>query len=197
MNTVPFPSERAIEDYLWESLRKKAYCILTDNYVDYSYRQLAIPGYGITDLVHVSIDHGLVTVTVIELKNESLKEAHLSQLARYMTGLNRYIQRFERIASRYDWSVEVNGVLAVTGSVGEDFPYLLNQLSNIAVVETSLSIESGFKQRHVFSREKSRKGEDFSGLDEIGQLAFDLAKSSEDNFRYWKSGASNRTAEAV
>lgn len=166
MNTVPFPSERVIEDYLWEVLTATKVCPITGCKVASSYRQLEIKGYGITDLVIVTESSSSITVRVIELKNETLKEAHLSQLARYMTGLDRYLEKYSEMAARSGRVLYIRGVLAGPFDLRSsgDFPYLLNQIHNIDAYSLSLTLEEGFECSCLSDQGWHRKNEDPSSI---------------------------------
>lgn len=153
MSTVPFPSERSIEDYLWDELQGGGVCQITHRDITFSFRQLELVGYGVTDIVQVIVAPQSVEVIIVELKNESLKEAHLSQLARYMAGMRRFVRRYKKIAERKGWALSVKGVLAGPFSDSGDFVYLADLLPDIDVHAIRLSFENGFEVE-----QKSRLG---------------------------------------
>lgn len=147
MMSVSFPSEKAIEDYVYAKIAQTDVCPISGSQVDLCLRQHEVKGYGITDLIKISADVWSIDVTILELKNEILKESHLSQLSRYMAGIRRQLRRYEKRSSRV---ITVRGELA--GPVDADaneMVFLLDQLSCISIYKLSLSMDDGFKSEEI------------------------------------------------
>lgn len=137
---IDFPSEKTIEDYIFESIKQDGACPLSGDAADRVWRQYEIPGYGIADIVKVWLIPNGIELTVLELKNEPLKEAHVGQLMRYMRALEKVAERASGT------SVTVRGELAgpldpQKGDLVYMLPYLPRQIS---VFEIFLSMDCGF-----------------------------------------------------
>lgn len=167
MAEVNFPSEKAIEDYVFEQISDTGLCPVSDEHVSHVFRQYEIAGYGIADVVKVQVMPEAVVITILELKNENLKEAHLSQLSRYMIGLKRQLRRYMR-RSRKHFVIEVLGELAGPFEASTDFVFLLDQLESISVYSLSLSMKSGFRSEWV-SDGWHKKGENLKGAQNLAR----------------------------
>lgn len=147
---IPFPSEQFIEDYVWSHLNEFRRCPIAGEECHLFYRQAELRGYGITDIIKISVWGNEIHVTVQELKNEPLKEAHVSQLCRYLTGLRRLVGRYRRITKGR--KVIFHGELA--GPVNpqkNDLVYMLPALTsaNINLFGLSSTMSAGFTVEHI------------------------------------------------
>lgn len=147
MHEIPFPSEKFIEDYVFESINENAQCPVSGQDVDYVLRQHEITGYGVSDLIKICVRDSNIYITVLELKNEPLKEAHLSQLARYMRGIQRQLHRYQKIG----YQIHIDGELAgpVRSDKDSDFVFLIGRLTDISVYKIKLSMAQGFEAERV------------------------------------------------
>lgn len=147
--SLEFPSEKYIEDYVWQSLQAERYCPVSDEHFDLFLRQKEIPGYGITDIIKIAaFNTGEIDIRVLELKNEPLKESHVSQLYRYITGVRRIAERYMRLTDCPE--ISVRGELAGPFDKSRgDFVYLLQAIRDIDIYDLSLSMSSGFKSELV------------------------------------------------
>lgn len=145
MTSIPFPSEKFIEDFVCSRIGADRECPVSGEFVNIAYRQKEIKGYGVTDVIKIMVYPGYVQVVVLELKNEPLKEAHISQLARYMRGVERVVKKYER-AMPDGWEISVYGELAGPFDKNKgDLPYLLSLLNDrITVYDLSASMDDGF-----------------------------------------------------
>lgn len=146
---VEFPSERAIEDYVWKQLENGQPCPISGDAHNFCLRQKEIKGYGVTDIIKIDVSDEGVRITVLELKNEELKESHISQLYRYMTGIRRVARLYsKKIIGCPD--IEVVGELAGPFNPNRgDIVWLLQSLDDVTVYDISLSFEHGFKAEEV------------------------------------------------
>jgi len=139
-----FPSEKAFEDYVWHHIQKHKECPVSGEEVTIAYRQPALSGYGIADIIKVYVSNCEINVSVLELKNEPLKESHVSQVAKYMTALDHMLRQVRRLESDYFY---VNLVAQLAGPCEpdrNDFVYLLNCLRDVEVYDVGVSMEAGF-----------------------------------------------------
>lgn len=167
---IDFPSERIIEDYVYSEIKEYGVCPIAGDLVSFCFRQHEITGYGIADLIKVQVTDSHILVTVLELKNEWLKEAHLSQLSRYMTGIGRQLQRYARFSPR---PIRVLGELAGPfDASANEMAYLLSRLSGIAVYGLSLSMADGFSAEEVGTG-WYRKSENLKGAKPIARKIFE------------------------
>jgi hypothetical protein len=145
---IDFPSEAFIEDYVTAYIRENKECPISGDDVHRYYRQYEIKGYGITDLIKLSFDEDSCTVTILELKNETLKESHYSQLARYIAGANRIK---DRLLIKYPHArIYVKGELAGPFDSSKNDLVYLNQLcDDINIYDLSLLMSSGFSVNHI------------------------------------------------
>ena len=142
MYSLDFPSEKFIEDYLYAEMNGQMRCPVSGDGVDFVFRQLDLGGYGVTDIVRVGLSKESVAVTVVELKNENLKPAHLAQLCRYVTGLQSLAYKYRRAGN-----IVVKGELVGPVDVDNenDLVFLANQINpNILIRKISLTMSDGF-----------------------------------------------------
>lgn len=144
-----FPSEKAIEDYVWSKLAKGECCPIADERYDLCFRQKEIKGYGVTDIIKISVVNDEVTITVLELKNEAIKEAHISQLCRYIKGVRRVVDLYKRKVKDCPF-IEVRGEIA--GPFNQDrgdIVWLADQLDDIQIFSLEVDFEKGFVSSRV------------------------------------------------
>lgn len=160
---IEFPSEKVLEDYVYTKSREYGECVISGDAMDQIWRQMNIPGYGITDIVKAWFTPNSIELTVLELKNEPLKEAHVSQLMRYMKGLENMVSNYSERKLR----VDVYGQLAGPFDPNKgDFAYMLAHLSQqVSVYELSLDVETGFYAEQIEADWRSQ-GEDRAWGDE-------------------------------
>lgn len=165
---IDFPNEKFIEDYVYEKSRDDGQCILSGDAVDRIWRQLAIPGYGVTDIVKAWFTPSAIELTVLELKNEPLKESHLSQLMRYMKGLRRMVASCER----GDVEVTVCGQLAGPFDPDRgDFVYMLGFIPReVSAFGLALDMEIGFSSEALHGDWSPSGADDDWGLDRMQDL---------------------------
>lgn len=173
---IEFPNERAIEEYVYRSVMDGKDCPITATHPNAVFRQYEIKGYGITDLVYLNIYPGMVRVQIVELKNETLKESHLSQLKRYMVGMRRYLWRHNDLAEKAGWEIDVHGVLAGPFEADRnDLVYLYDGMEDVEIFGLSLSMEDGFLVREISNSGWRSRGEDLTQKTAIARHAFPLA----------------------
>lgn len=147
MFEISFPSEKVIEDYVYDYITSNSCCPISGDGVDLCLRQHEIKGYGVTDLIKISITDGFLHVTILELKNEPLKESHVSQLCRYMAGASRQLKRY-----RKRFNVCLHGELAGPFNLNtNDVCYLLDSVPSISAFSLELTMESGFDANEIGS----------------------------------------------
>ena len=149
---IPFPSEKFIEDYIYNKAVMERECPLLNEDVQHAYSQLSIKNYGIADIVYVNTipypDSFYFEIKVIELKNEPISARHIAQLCRYLKGLDNLLKKYSK---KLHFSYEIYGVVAGTG-LENDVAFLSAYLdSNISLFKIDASLEEGF-----FSEEYGR-----------------------------------------
>lgn len=138
---ISFPSEKTIEDYVCRRMEDHSICPVSNDYVAHFVRQHEISGYGVTDVIKFHVSDNVLFATILELKNEPLKEIHLAQLSRYMVGLSRQLKRY---GDRLGVKLAVRGQLAGPFEIRGDFVYLADQLPYIKIFDLRLSLDEGF-----------------------------------------------------
>ena len=145
--TIPFPSEKFIEDFVYNTIINTGICPVSNESVDSVFRQLDLGAYGIADIVKVSAQENPFenekhyVITVLELKNADLKSKDLSQLARYMTGIDRYIEKYNQ---KMRFTYEIYGELGGLRNGDNDICYLSKYLENIGIYTLSATLTNGF-----------------------------------------------------
>jgi len=136
---IKFDSENALETFLFENREfvEDSIGLLAGEL----HRQVDFGCYGRVDFIHAAYvpdDIGPSIITVIELKNESIKASHAAQLCRYMTAIQEFIDgRFS------DGDYMVNGVLIGPKTFPDlsDNCFLLQNISNVNCFEFSLCVD--------------------------------------------------------
>lgn len=145
---IEFPSEKAIEDYVEGKIVDEKVCPISGEDVDEAIRQHPIDGYGTADIVKRSFHPQVAVITVLELKKETLKEAHLSQLARYIRGIQRQANGYMRKV--HGLEVCVHGQLAGPfDPAANDLCFLSGRLDDIDIFQIELSMDDGFSAKPV------------------------------------------------
>lgn len=141
---IKFPSEKEMEDYIWTRLSEDGVCPVSGRTANFYFRQKDIKGYGVTDIVKVRCRKNKIIITVLELKNEPLKEAHVAQLCRYMNGLNRIADYYRERRQRCP-EIVIKGELAGPFEKNRnDLVWLVDHMPEITLYNVSISIDSGF-----------------------------------------------------
>lgn len=169
---VQFPSEQFIENYIEKRITEDGCCPASGMEVDLHFRQLEIKGYGISDLVKVEYSEGHIDVTILELKNRQLKESDISQLARYMRGLERLLTKYQRRFRNFSFGIsgELAGPLDVQST---DFVFIIGRLEDITVYGLELSLDHGFKSTEIGS-DWFNHGEDWKSTRAAAREVFNL-----------------------
>jgi|SRR5690554_715522 len=144
-----FPSEKRFEDYVWHHIQKYKECPITEEPVSFAYRQPALTGYGIADIIKVYVSPCELNVSVLELKNEPLKEAHLSQVAKYLSCIKDLMRPALNINSQYFYVSLVAQLAGPFQKDRSDFPFLLSCLKDIEVYDVCVSMERGFHSKPI------------------------------------------------
>ena len=142
--TIPFPSESAIEDFIYKKIVTERFCPVSSMDIDYILRQPRLGAYGIADLIKIVLTRNpyetTLDIVVMELKNEPLKPRDLAQLTRYMSGVKHMVSSY---CSRMNIGLAISGELVGTG-FEEDFVYILEHLTDdIDCYTLNITIEEG------------------------------------------------------
>lgn len=144
-------NESHVEDYLYNN--PEAIDLIDDNLQ----RQFRIDPYGIIDLLSYTHDEFSIIVEITEIKAEPLSVAHLSQLCRYMAGINHlFSQKFP------EQRISVIGNLVTLPCRLSDenlflFRHICDADSNICFFEYSVTLQNGISFRRQY-HEWIRKG---------------------------------------
>lgn len=139
---LAFPSEKALEDYVVKRLEEEWECPISGESVDGFVRQERLGVYGIADIIKFEWSGRGLGVTVLELKNEPLKERDVSQLCRYMTCLEKLLVKYSNEYERF--SFELFGQLAGPLDPNSDLVFMLHRLENISVYDIGVCADEGF-----------------------------------------------------
>lgn len=168
---INFPSEKFIEDYVFDCIERGA-CSITDEQYDIVMRQVSLGVYGIADIVAANVDFShksnqiFIEIVVYELKNEPLKSRDYGQLSRYMSCIKYWLDRYSD-KLKYETYLSVRGVLAGLKSREDDF-VLLNKYicQSIDTFYLSLDMRDGFNSSEV-GREWYRAGRSLNDVKSI------------------------------
>lgn len=146
---IEFPSEKAIEDYVWHGLETIGKCPIGGDTPDIYLRQKAIPGYGVTDIIKIRAEFDSIQVTILELKNTQLCADHVIQLCRYMAGARK-------IADKYQARLDDCPEIAICGELAGPFDkkkselmFMMNELESVEFFDLFLSMDSGFSAKRL------------------------------------------------
>jgi hypothetical protein len=168
MFEIPFPSERFIEDYVQNRIERDRVCPISGEGVDHLLRQHEIKAYGRTDIIKLMVSPGLLEIVILELKNESLSEVHLSQLARYLVGMNWQAQRYRARFPGYE--IMVRGELAGPfDASANDLVWMVPCLRYVDIYGLSADLEEGFTSTRIGTGWHKRD-EDLKGGRKIARL---------------------------
>ncbi len=158
---IDFSSEKKLEQFIEEKSVEDGICPLTDKEYKLISRQDNLGAYGVSDIIYIDWDDNdckkTIKVTVIELKITHLVAKDMSQLLRYMKGIERSLLKYKK---KLGFEFEINGVLAGKASKHDDFVYLAESVPNVEVISIDLDIESGFVKQPI-SCGFSKKHESF------------------------------------
>ena len=145
MTKLDFPSEKILEDYIFENITKYGDCPISGYEAFLSFRQFNLGAYGIPDIVKMVSRNDCMEITVLELKVEPLKPAHLAQLCRYVTGMNELVGKYKK-----HLNIKVFGELAGPLELGNDLVFLADHVGhNITIHDLSLSMDDGLVSEQV------------------------------------------------
>jgi len=169
---VQFPSEQFIEDYVESRITNNASCPVSGLDVDVHFRQLEIKGYGVADLVKIEYSENHIEVTILELKNRQLKESDISQLSRYMRGMERLLTKYQRKLKGFSFGVcgELAGPFDVQAT---DFVFIIGRLEGVTIYRLELSLDQGFKSTEIGS-DWFNHGEDWKATRAAAREVFNL-----------------------
>lgn len=97
---IKFESEHDLEMMLYNHHSETKMCLVSEQEYSDCYRQFNTNGYGICDLIYVDKQEStdmpcIISIHVVELKNQGIKLADFAQLARYKTFFDRAISEME------------------------------------------------------------------------------------------------------
>tara|TARA_A100000171_G_scaffold14637_1_gene13010 strand:+ start:2605 stop:3192 length:588 start_codon:yes stop_codon:yes gene_type:complete len=148
MFEIDFPSERAIEDFVFHQIEQEGLCPISGEQVDLCLRQHEIKAYGRTDIIKLYWSPGLLEIVILELKNKPLCELHLSQLARYMVGARRQAARYQKRFPNYE--ILVRGQLAGPFEKGlNDIVWMLECIEGIEFYALTMDMKTGFRSESL------------------------------------------------
>lgn len=134
---ISFDSEKSLEDFIYNHWRETGRFIADGKEYQVCLRQVNLGGYGIADLIFVSLDlsdieNTLFVFHVVELKNEKIKLKDFGQISRYLTGVNKATassHNYKRFRS-YGSLVVKDGIIN-----DNDAAYIPNILGTVHVYE--------------------------------------------------------------
>jgi len=158
VSEIALESEKQLEDYLYGRM-SGGDCVITGGAVDQVYRQFDLGVYGFIDLVgfYRNEDDKTITMTIYELKKDTLKCAHYAQISRYKTGFDKLI---EIIAFDFGYSLDFEYIL-----IGSDIDhqndagYLGDTLDWLNIYTFSIDMHTGIDFSHQDGWH--REGEEF------------------------------------
>lgn len=157
---IIFEREKDLEDLLMEHEGFTAASFGCENHV--LRRQVNLGAYGIADIVALSsgweeAGYSFCSIHIIELKNEPLTHAHISQVARYREFFNQFDPRFS------DMQIHGHLVGPKTFPKGDDLCFLAQSIDWLTVYEFEFDPMTGLEFKPV-------RGWKFSKDDEAARL---------------------------
>ncbi len=151
---ISFDSEKSLEDFICSSL-DDGYNHITECNIERYTRQPNFSSYGKGDILVISQpDYNCFSVELYELKNETLKAAHVMQIARYR-------KFFMESDPNFDEEDYVFSIVCKKSDVYQgDLIFLVNQIDWLTVYEFSLDPESGISFDEIGSYTTVEKEED-------------------------------------
>ena len=129
-----FEDEKEMEDIVFQAMRDGR-CLCTGEIYSHVFRQFEIKGYGVIDILCLSLAKSCTTINVdihiYELKNANINHQAIMQIARYKQGVERYIKnQFVTTAKRKQAAnVNIYGhILGLGYASQEDICFLVDSI---------------------------------------------------------------------
>jgi len=143
-DAISAPSECALEKALIEYHKEHGFCLIDECPYMFYLNQVNLGAYGIADIVKIVVyPDNLIDVTIVELKNNPIKLCDITQLARYMRGV-------DVLGSFGKYKINVKGqLLGLQAKEKDDFVFLLDYMPKIQIYEFSIDIVSGIEIKEI------------------------------------------------
>lgn len=136
-------NEKELEDYIVELLEADEF-----EYIDGKpFRQIAITGYGIIDILVVNAEHinpetTILHIYIIELKKGKIDLSALGQICRYRKGIINAINKNPEVFGKYKF--DINGYLIGSEiELNGDFCYVPENIDWLSILIYELSLSEG------------------------------------------------------
>jgi len=167
--------EVELEDYLFNELETGGYVENGDLFISGKpMRQVALPGYGVVDLLVCDADSDpsghMVEITIVELKKDNINYAALGQIARYNAAINRSIDAYgvPKLLSRV--KLKVSMVLIGNEIDSNDVCWILDLNKDISVYTYDIDLSTGI----TFTEQSGwyRTAEDLESIRDTLSIAY-------------------------
>ena len=125
--------EKELQDYLFNNTGK-----IGIKKTDLTHKEFGIMPYGYIDIIAFSTAYNKLLISVVELKTDSFRASHLTQLYRYCTGIDDLFDDYEKRI------VPILVNKESTTSTDDDV-YLMNMAPGVRFYEYDLCIDNGIK----------------------------------------------------
>ena len=114
-------------------------------------RQFCISGYGVADLVKVSVAPGYngrknipeLNITVMELKKDEVKLDAVGQICRYRTGISRALDKMRNRNGNILFTYEIEGILIGKEYDSGDVCYVVDNTDWLSTYTFDISLSDG------------------------------------------------------
>jgi len=134
--SIKFTSEKELENAIFNSAEFLSHELGISENAQF-FRQFSLPGYGVIDIIAITVGPGVTLIDIIELKNEPLKLHDAAQLS-------RYLNYFEEFSDTSIFQICGHLIGPKTYPTANDDVFLMQSLTKISVYEFNVSIAEGF-----------------------------------------------------
>jgi RecB family endonuclease NucS len=170
MAKIIFESEKELENWICEMMDVNNTCPITGNEIITYKQQYKIGNYGIADIIQVkkTNEDDVFDVTIIELKKEIITKSAVLQIARYMKGINEYVNHYLKLKHPNIKQINTNFILVAPEiDLTDETTYLIDACNSLSFYRVKYDLHEGV----VFNEEHGWFLKD-GGLDKI-ELFFD------------------------
>lgn len=142
-------SESKLEDIIYNHLTGDNYSENIGEYIGsgsilFTERQFSLGNYGIPDILTFNCDepHGIMSISVYELKKDKIDKDALIQVLRYKAGIKKYLDMMDIDAEEF----EINCIL-IGGSISENnmFKFITPAVNDLEIYTYDICPDSGIK----------------------------------------------------
>lgn len=142
-------TEAELEQYIFDTFGTDFEWDCSDG--DVLLRQFCIAGYGVADLVQVSIVPAFygrknipkLNITIMELRKDEVKLDAVGQICRYRTGISRALDKMRNRNGNILFTYEIEGILVGKEYESGDVCYVVDNSSWLSMFSFDISLSDG------------------------------------------------------